>query len=171
MPKLCRIVTHHKDPELAARLWEKLGLAAVGWSSVGDTIRMSDDDIESTLMRERDKTRDEARSARIHLRRFESLEKGDTILAYQKRNIVSLVGTVIERPSLNIGNEIGNPRGTIRYPHQVSVKWDTHPKYFHRTNLGRPLSDWVALQGTIICRGSIEDLDLDGISDGAGPRS
>src|SRR2546427_1134554 len=171
MPKLCRIVTHHKSPELAARLWEKLGLAAVGWASVGDTRRMSDEEIERTLMRVRNKTRQQARSCRIQLRRFESLRKGDTILAYQKRNIVSLVGTVIERPSFNIGNEIGDPRGAIGCPHQVSVKWDPHPKRFHRTNLGRPLSDWVALQGTIICRNSIEDLDLDGISDGAGPRS
>lgn len=44
--KLVKIVTHHQNPDLAAELFAKGGVVAVGWSEFGDLRGLSYDDIK-----------------------------------------------------------------------------------------------------------------------------
>ncbi len=176
MTALFRIVTHHQNPQVAAQMWRTSGLAAIGWSRSGDIAGSSRDEVTIVLRRAYQMTQGEANYAATQLFTFRDIAKEDLIFAYQKDNIVSLVGQATRGYGFDRNNEVGDVNGPIHYAHQVLVDWWPRPRDFHRTNFYHTsmpgLVQWACLRGTIYRRGDTTERlrsELRGIPNGAGP--
>jgi MoxR-like ATPase len=151
MVKLVRIVTHHDNPERAAELFAEERVVAVGWLRSGSISGKTVDEIEKMLINEGWDPPSYPRSQLIKFR--DEIKKGDIIVAYKKRNVVALIGEVIDgRFKFNNRNKMGLPKdkgGEIDYPNQKEVKWWDKPRDFHRNLLPGNLSKMVIERRTI----------------------
>jgi hypothetical protein len=151
--KLVKIVTHHKNPDLAAELFEKEGVVAVGWSEFGDLRGLSYDDIKGKSKKRLKRTEQESASDASQLIAFrDGIGNGDVVLAYKLNNVVALVGEITGGYRFNAKNAVGDLKGGIGYANQRKVKWWDSPKNFDRHFLSKDLSKWVARPGTISIR-------------------
>lgn len=153
-----KIVTHHELREQVAELWAKEKVITLGWGLVGDIRNKSADEITKIIgsIKKADYNKG---SLRRLLQFRDEIKKGDIVLAYKGKNRVALVGEVIGNYKYNTKNELGNPDGEIRHPHQRGVKWWSKPRDFPRFYLPKELSKWVAIKGTISFLNKPYDID------------
>lgn len=151
--KLVKIVTHHKQPDLAAEQLAREGVIAIGWSEFGDLTNLTYDDLKQKSKKKWKRTERESASDASQLIAFrDEVNIGDIVFAYKLNNIVALVGEIAGRYKFNTKNSVGNPKGEIYYANQRKVKWWDTPRNFDRHFLPRNLSEWVARPGTISIR-------------------
>ena len=137
---LVRIVTHHQDPVTAADLFASEGVAAMGWSSVGDLRAKTRDEIKSYMKKRWNSTEYESARMASELLIFrDDVKTGDVVFAYIRDNTVALVGEVIGDYSFNNQNKVGDKGGPVGYAHQVRVKWWDTPRNFSRFLLPKDL--------------------------------
>src|SRR5207245_6243552 len=134
MPRLFRIVTNHKNPKVATQLWKTLGVAAIGWSRAGNIGDKTKDEIISALRESYGMTKTEANYASSQLLTFREIAREDFVMAYEKDNMVALVGKATRGYRFSRDNDVGRPDGPIHYPHQVSMDGWPRPRNFHRKN-------------------------------------
>ena len=125
------MMTHHERSREAAEAWHKDRICAMGWSHLGDLIKVS----EKVLSKKKNR-----RFARAR-RRFLRIQKGDTIFAYAGSNMVAYVGEVRTRYRYTTTNLVGREDG-FDYANQLGVKWWAEPHHFDR----RQLPYWLATQ-------------------------
>ena len=150
--KTIRVFTHHEHPREAAELYLKNDVIAVGFVYDENVAKNGNENIIKKSMRKRWplNTKGQIDSAASHFLKFrDKIEKGNLILAYEGKNIVSAIGTVIGECEFNNNNIIGNYDGMISYPNQRRVKWEIHPRFFTRWELNPEIIRWVALRGTV----------------------
>jgi hypothetical protein len=151
--KLVKIVTHHKNPDLAAELFAKEGVVAIGWSEFDNLRGLTYDDIKQKSKKRWKRTERESASDASQLIAFrDEVSSGDVVFAYKLNNIVALVGEIISGYRFNTKNSVGDLKGKIGYANQRKVKWWDSPRNFDRHFLPRNLSEWVARPGTISIR-------------------
>jgi len=158
LAKLVRVVTHHENPERAAELFSEEEVVAVGWIRAGSIAGKTREEIRQMLIEEGFENPDWGASQLIMFR--DEIEVGDVVIAYRTKNIVALVGDVVDEYEFNNKNNVGRPEqegGEIDYPNQKRVHWWDKPRNFHRNLLPGDLSETVAARGTI----KILDYDVD----------
>ncbi len=134
--QLVRIVTHHKDPRTAAHLFASEGVAAIGWSSLGDLRGKTREDVKNFMKKKWGSSEYEsARMASELLVLRDKVKKGDVVFAYVGNNTVALVGKVIGSYSFNDVNKVRDKQGPVGYAHQIVVKWRDSPRNFSRFSL------------------------------------
>jgi putative restriction endonuclease len=148
--QLVRIVAHHEDPRVAADLFASEGIAAIGWSSLGDLGSKTRKKIKALIQRQwKTSEQESARMTWELLTLRDTVKIGDTVFAYVRNNTVALVGEVVRGYKFSNSNKVGNKSGPVGYAHQIGVRWRDAPRNFSRFLLPKGLSDWVAGRGTI----------------------
>ncbi len=152
--QIVKVVTHHKKKlrRPAAELFGKLGVAAVGWNSVGDLTRRTMEEMEAILMEKRQYSKNHAANAAGQLMAWrDRVREKNVIFAYECENVVARVGDVMGQYKFNESNALGDLKGEFKYPQQIEIRWREKPSYFHRGKLPA-LSEWLARRGTIALR-------------------
>jgi hypothetical protein len=139
MGNIFSIVTHDKDPEGAAKAWERDGVCAIGWSRYGNLKKSRN--IKGRAATARDL--------------FIGMRKGDVVLAYSTGNTIAYVGYVRGEYKYNNSNEVGVST-KFAYANQRKVEWWRRPRYFDR----RDLPQWISSQ--LGKRKTITEIDLRG---------
>jgi hypothetical protein len=127
MKNIYSIVTHHEEPEAAAKAWKRENVCAIGWAQYGDLRRKPRESLDAHAVIARDL--------------FGEMKRGDLVLAYSTGNTIALVGEVTSGWFRNEKNEVG-AKGEFEYANQRRVKWWSEPRDFNRWELPR----WFALQ-------------------------
>jgi predicted Mrr-cat superfamily restriction endonuclease len=152
MVKLVKIVTHSRERERAAKLYEEEGVIAIGWHHNESIANKTKDEIKQTIINEEELNPEEAERAALQLITFrDKIEIGDIVFAYKTDNIIALVGEVTGDYEFNTKNNVGKPEeeGGLNHQHQRNVRWWDKPRNFNRSYLPQDLSKKIALPGTI----------------------
>src|SRR6266516_1982962 len=122
--QLVRIVAHHEDPRRAADLFASEGVAAIGWSSLGDIGSKTRQEIKDLIQEKWRSSEQESSRMTWELLTFRDRVKiGDTVIAYVRDNTVALVGEVVRSYEFNNRNKVGDKGGPVGYAHQIGVRW------------------------------------------------
>jgi hypothetical protein len=99
--------------------WRQRGIAAIGWSDLGDISTLSEADFQ---VRSKAKCGTDKRSAgpyQVWL--FRAIQPGDRVIANNGRTSILGVGTVTEGYRFRPGEHMVEGED---FPHQIKVKWD-----------------------------------------------
>lgn len=90
--KLAKIVTHHENPKLAAELFAKEGVVAVGWGDFGNLEGLTYDEVKQISKKLLKRTESESAKDASQLVMFrDGISVGDIVFAYEGSNRVALV--------------------------------------------------------------------------------
>jgi predicted Mrr-cat superfamily restriction endonuclease len=145
------ITTYHEPGEkatLMAEEWRRLGICAIGWSSVNFCACKSKEDVIKSL-----KTNNyDIRSAEDIWLFINEINAGDLILAYSRNNIIAYVG-VVKGPCQYVrNNSVGDPNGEFDYAHQRKVEWWDEPHHFDRHDLPKYFADQLGRRGKTVVK-------------------
>lgn len=140
MSKIYAIVTHHEKPIDAADAWVKEGVCGIGFYRLDIGGIKNKEQLQKLLIEKKERPKNKFMN---EIMRFLEIEKGDVILAYEKKNIISAVGKVIVGDyEFNQSNLTGKPTG-FNYPHQKRVEWLEKPREFSRKELPQKFADQI----------------------------
>jgi len=149
--KVVKVVTHHEDPEGAAKLFYEENVVAVGWTGFGDISDLTREEIMEISQKKHHRSPQKSLSDASQLITFrDKINKGDIVIAYKRNNIVAMIGEIESDYYFDNKNKVGNPAGHVGYANQRKVRWWEKPRNFNRSYLPPPLNKKVAVPGTIL---------------------
>lgn len=99
--------------------WLQLGIAAIGWSDLGDISTLSESDFQARSKAKYDRDKRTAGPYQVWL--FRAIQPGDRVIANNGRTSILGVGTVTEGYRYRPGEHMVEGED---FPHQIKVKWD-----------------------------------------------